>query len=159
MVEAAARDELIRKRVKFGICSCSRADDEWQEVLERYSTNIESAGLIEKNAVRLHSLKFHREHYLLCKRLRKQLRRKDLIMQCEQGADLFVGPLSNKLLQDNDEDHLVHHICMGSAQRARAGVAATDKRRPGFAPGHPPHLRQHQLIPRLFAVQMRSANR
>ena len=29
-----------------------------------------------------------------------------------------MGPLSNQCLQGNYEDHVVHHICMGSAQRA-----------------------------------------
>ncbi len=43
-------------------------------------------------------------------------------MQCEQGADFFVGPLGGQWLQDNYEDNFVHLVCMHATQAADTPV-------------------------------------
>ena len=49
---------------------------------------------------------------------RKHLEGKHFVVQCEQGADFFVGPLSGLWLQDNYEGNFVHHVCMQATQAA-----------------------------------------
>ena len=43
-------------------------------------------------------------------------------MQCEQGADFFVGPLSGQWLQNNYENDFVHLVCMHATQAAGTPV-------------------------------------
>ena len=43
--------------------------------------------------------------------MNQQLVGKHLIVQCEQGVDMFTQPIS-ELLQDNFEDDVSHHVCM-----------------------------------------------
>ena len=118
VVEAIANDPKLRGRVQVHICTCSWSDDVWEPVLEQYLAHMEKMGVIDKDAVQVHSMKFHREHNSICAKLREQLKHKNVVVQCEQGVDFFVEPVSNQWLQDNYEDNFVHHVCMESAQSA-----------------------------------------
>ena len=117
-VVEAVRDPELCGRVQVHVCTCSWPDDQWEEMLEQYLHHIEETGVIEKGAVHVHSMKFHSEHPSVCATLRNHLEHKDVVVQCEQGVDFFVEPLSNQFLQDNYEDNFVHHMCMTSAQEA-----------------------------------------
>eukprot|EP00931_Biecheleriopsis_adriatica_P048227 TRINITY_DN27869_c0_g1_i1.p1 TRINITY_DN27869_c0_g1~~TRINITY_DN27869_c0_g1_i1.p1 ORF type:complete len:607 (-),score=118.58 TRINITY_DN27869_c0_g1_i1:133-1911(-) len=122
VIEAVASDESLSGQLQVHICTCSWPDDTWEEVFVQYLAHIEQKGMIAKGAVQVHSMKFHREHDQISDNLRMHLQNKAAVVQCEQGVDLFVGPLSSQWLQDNYEDHVVHHICMDSTQRARVPV-------------------------------------
>ena len=118
VVDAIASDPNLRGHVQVHICTCSWADDDWEVVLERYVDHIENKGVISKGTVQVHSMKFHREHKVIREKLDKHLKGKSLVVQCEQGVDFFVNPLSSPWLQDNYEDHWVHDVCMKNAQKA-----------------------------------------
>ena len=122
VIEAVARNEKLRKVVQVHICTSSWPHDEWEEHLERYLEQIEGTGMIERGSVDVHSMKFHREHNQICANLRKHLEGKHFVVQCEQGADFFVGPLSGQWLQDNYEDNFVHLVCMHATQAAGTPV-------------------------------------
>ncbi len=71
--------------------------------------------MIEKDCVCVHSMRFQHEHNLICAKLHKHLI-KHFALQCEQGADFFVGPLTGQWLQANYEDNFVPLVCMQATQ-------------------------------------------
>ena len=49
--EAVAHNEKLRKVVQEHICASSWPDDEWEEHLEKYMSQIERTGIIEQDCV------------------------------------------------------------------------------------------------------------
>ena len=118
LVEAVARDEGLRGTVSVHPCTCSWPDDEWECIMESYVGHLRDSGAIAPGAVEFSILKFHEDHNKLLARLAGHLKGKHIVLQCEQGVDLFVEPVTCEWLQDNYEDNVVHAVCMEHAERA-----------------------------------------
>jgi len=119
LVDAVAGDELLRKTVKINHYSCSWTTDDWEHSLARYYEHLASTGKIEKDAVRFVVMKYHEDHDVLVARVRSHIAGVDCIVQCEQGVDMFVEPITGEWLQDNYEDFVVHNLCLAYAEQAR----------------------------------------
>eukprot|EP00747_Dinoflagellata_sp_TGD_P058868 gnl/TRDRNA2_/TRDRNA2_151322_c0_seq1.p1 gnl/TRDRNA2_/TRDRNA2_151322_c0~~gnl/TRDRNA2_/TRDRNA2_151322_c0_seq1.p1 ORF type:complete len:592 (+),score=111.62 gnl/TRDRNA2_/TRDRNA2_151322_c0_seq1:114-1778(+) len=115
VAEAMAGDEALCATTCVHVCTCSWSNDTWEKGMQDYIQHLEkleNPTVIKKNSLQLHFLKFHQEHHLFLDRMQSELKGKHLIVQCEQGVDFFVEPVTSEWLQDNYEDHAVHEACM-----------------------------------------------
>ena len=100
LVEAVAGDELLRKIVKINHYSCSWTTDDWENGLARYYEHLASTGKIDKDMVRFVIMKYHEDHNLWVERVRNHIAGVDCIVQCEQGVDMFVEPITGEWLRN-----------------------------------------------------------
>jgi len=117
LVEAVALDEVLRDIVRVSCFSCSWVDDEWEPVMARYVDHLFATGKVAEGSIEFNIMKYHEENSVLMARIAGHLEGKHLIVQCEQGVDMFVEPVTGEWLQDNYEDHAVHNACMEHAER------------------------------------------
>ena len=73
-------------------------------------------GTVPNGMLTFEVLKYGEEPERLLERVNQQLVDKHLIVQCEQGVDLFTEPVTSEWLQDNFEDWIIHWACMKHAE-------------------------------------------
>mmetsp|Transcript_120083 Transcript_120083/g.231599 ORF Transcript_120083/g.231599 Transcript_120083/m.231599 type:complete len:522 (-) Transcript_120083:191-1756(-) len=118
LVEAVAGHEMLRSAVKITHCTCSWADDEWEAIMASFLKHLVDREQIAADAVDFQVMKYHEEVGVLVERLKKVMDGKHCIVQCEQGVDMFVEPITGEWLQDNFEDFTVHNAVLAYAERA-----------------------------------------
>jgi len=85
--------------------------------MEGYVSHMIQHDMVKPDSVKFTVLKFHEEHGSLLARISAQLAGKHVVVQCEQGVDFFVEPVTSEWFQDNYEDNVVHEVCMAYAER------------------------------------------
>jgi len=74
-------------------------------------------GAIPEGMFEFNVMKFGEDPHVLVSRINACLSGKHLVVQCEQGVDIFVEPVSGEWLQDNFEDWMLHSACMAHAEK------------------------------------------
>eukprot|EP00931_Biecheleriopsis_adriatica_P014688 TRINITY_DN11667_c1_g2_i2.p1 TRINITY_DN11667_c1_g2~~TRINITY_DN11667_c1_g2_i2.p1 ORF type:complete len:255 (-),score=29.12 TRINITY_DN11667_c1_g2_i2:324-1088(-) len=119
LVEAVALDDVLRDVVRVSAFSCSWVDDTWEPIMVQYVDHLYASGKVAEGSINFNVMKYHEENTVLMARIAGHVEGKHLIVQCEQGVDMFVEPVTGEWLQDNYEDHAVHNACMEHAERAQ----------------------------------------
>ena len=106
--------------INLEVLSCSFPQDNWENTMNLYLKDIESN--INKNInINFIEMKFGEDPCETKNRLNQilwynifciKLPKISHVIQCEQGVDLFVDVSSNKVLQDNYEDNIIHFQIM-----------------------------------------------
>jgi len=84
--------------------------------------DLESRGEVVAGSISFNVMKYHEECGVLAERVARHLEGKHLIIQCEQGVDMFVEPVTGEWLQDNYEDFAMHSICIAHAENTGVPV-------------------------------------
>ena len=116
LVEAVASDKDLQEIVHVTVCSCSWPDDSWEPVMADFTDFLMESGKMRKGSMTFNVLKYGEEPERLMARVNEQLAGKHLIIQCEQGVDMFIEPVTSEWLQDNFEDWFMHCACMKYAE-------------------------------------------
>jgi len=116
VAEAVEFEPRLRKAVDVHVLTCSWDDDTWEPPIIEYVEQLKDQEIIPKS-VQWEFFKFRNSlkrdtgynigHGELQQALQKWMQCKDLIVECEQGMDVFV-PLWADKLQDNYVDWVVH---------------------------------------------------
>lgn len=83
-----------------------------------YLTRLVACDKIPADLVDFQVMKYHEEVGLHLDRVKGHLDGKHCVVQCEQGVDMFVEPITSEWLQDNYEDFAVHNACLAHAEHA-----------------------------------------
>ena len=116
VVQAVAFAVDLRENVHVTVCSCSWPDDSWEPVMRKYVDLLMKRGTVPNGMLTFEVLKYGEEPERLLERVNQQLVDKHLIVQCEQGVDLFTEPVTSEWLQDNFEDLIIPYACMKHAE-------------------------------------------
>jgi len=73
-------------------------------------------GTVAPGSISFHVMKYHEEVNVNMSRVWTALDDADCVIECEQGVDMFVEPMS-EWLQDNYEDFAVHNVCLAWAEK------------------------------------------
>eukprot|EP00928_Gymnodinium_smaydae_P100640 TRINITY_DN991_c15_g1_i2.p1 TRINITY_DN991_c15_g1~~TRINITY_DN991_c15_g1_i2.p1 ORF type:complete len:178 (-),score=53.71 TRINITY_DN991_c15_g1_i2:111-644(-) len=103
VIEAVCRDDVLRRAARVSVLTCSWADDTWEATMKEFVAELKEKYGVPASALQFNCLKFHEKHDALVARIRRHLEGKHVIVQCEQGVDFFVEPLTSEYLQDNYE--------------------------------------------------------
>ncbi len=96
VVEAVAFAVDLQKIVHVTVCSCSWPDDSWEPVMDNCVRFLIESGTVGEGRITFTVLKFGEEPDQLLERVNEQLVRKHLIVQCEQGVDMFTQPVTGE---------------------------------------------------------------
>jgi len=118
LLEAANGDEALKHDVKITQCTCSWTDDTWEQIMDSYLKLLKKKGVILEDSIDFQVLKYHEEVGVTVSRVKKAIEGKHCVVQCEQGVDMFIEPLTSEWLQDNYEDFCVHTACLTFAEEA-----------------------------------------
>lgn len=88
--------------------------------MARYVQNLADSGTIAAGSACFTAMKYHEAHGVTMGRVASYLSGKHCVVQCEQGVDIFVEPLTSEWLQDNYEDNAMHNACITWAEQAHA---------------------------------------
>lgn len=121
VIQAVAFDEKLRDVVDVHVCTCSWDDDDWEPRIIEYVDGLKTLKIIPET-INWEAFEFRNgyktmltetnllqdlSHGALRNKLRQQMEGKHMIIECEQGLDVFV-PLWADKMQDNYEDWIVH---------------------------------------------------
>jgi len=118
IVEAVATDSELRDKVKVSVFSCSWVDDDWEWVMKCYVERLLADGTVAEGSISFTTMKYHEEVSVTMGRVMGHFYKTHCVVQCEQGVDMFVEPVTGEWLQDNYEDFAVNNACMAFAERS-----------------------------------------
>lgn len=110
LLQAAATGSL-RGRVHVRILSSTWQNDRWEGMMQQFLEEMESNGNIAPGMASFKEFQYQRDYSVMVTELAALLEPADLVVQAEQGVDIFVppgrfgkSPLEVPFLQDNFED-------------------------------------------------------
>lgn len=117
LVQAASCARL-RGRVHVLILSSTWLNDGWEPSMQEYLNALEQQGHIAPGCITFTVFHYQRPYSVLTAELAHRLQGANLVVQAEQGVDIFVppgrfgkSPLIVPFLQDNFEDWFMLHEC------------------------------------------------
>jgi len=119
-VQAVAGDVRLRERVLVELYSCSWPDDDWEFAMTAFLERLKATGSVPSACASFTVMKYHEEHSKFMERMTGCLQGAHVVIQCEQGVDFFVEPVTGEWLQDNYEDWAVAEACVAYAESTGA---------------------------------------